>query len=226
MRLRVTAGSTGDHVLISERLLTDAIGHGPESSELRLLSDHRATLDLSDNRNGFADATTCFDLIEREAGSNLPGTEYVIAAQIRVLLVLLWRASFDLGLAKLPSQPVLRQFRNLVEVHFRSRWPVSRYAAEIGIPYDRLHDLCSRSLDKSPLQLIHERLCYEACQTLERTSMTNDQIAASLGFSTASHFNTFFKKSLGIAPGAYRKISTPSPRGQPESPGRLFSDWP
>ena len=226
MRLRVAAGSTGQHVLVSEHLLTSAIGLSPETAELRFLTDHTATLDLTDNGAGFADASTCFGMILREAKSNQPGGEVIIAAQIRVLLVLLWRASTDLGPVTPHAQPILRQFRNLVEVHFRNRWPVARYAGELGIPYDRLHDLCSGTLGKSPLQLIHERLCYQACLTLERTSMTNDQIAASLGFSTASHFNNFFKKTMQIAPGAYRKSATPSPQGQPDAPGKLFSDWP
>lgn len=226
MRLRVAAGSTGHHVLISEHLLTSAIGLSPETAELRFLTDHTATLDLIDDSTGFGDASTCFDLILREAVSNQPGRDFVIAAQIRVLLVLLWRASTDLGPGTTQAQPILRQFRNLVEVHFRNRWPVARYAGELGIPYDRLHDLCNRTLGKSPLQLIHERLCYQACLTLERTTLTNDQIAASLGFSTASHFNNFFKKAMHVAPGAYRKSSAPSPQGQPDSPSKLFSDWP
>lgn len=233
-RLRVAAGSTGQHVLISEHLLMNAIGRSPESAELRALGDHPATMALTDNATGLADATTCFDLILREAASNQPGREIIIAAQIRMLLVMLWRAATDFGPDSGPvsgpvtshKQPILRQFRNLVEVHFRNRWPVARYALEIGIPYDRLHDICTNTLGRSPLHLIHERLSYEACLTLERTVLTNDQIAASLGFSTASHFNTFFKKTMGVAPGAYRKSVPLSSTGQPDTTDKRFSDWP
>jgi AraC family transcriptional activator of pobA len=116
-------------------------------------------------------------------------------------------------------------FRNLVEAHFRARWTARHYAEEMGITYDRLHDLCVRLVGKPPARLIRERSLHEARVLLQRTSLSSERIAAMLGFSSASQFNHFFKSMAGETPGAYRKQLL-GPRAAREDGIAGFADWP
>ena len=63
------------------------------------------------------------------------------------------------------------------------------------------------SAGATPLSLIHERLVEEACQRLEQTELSIEQIGYSLGFRDPGYFNRFFKRRRGLAPGAYRKAA-------------------
>ena len=48
-------------------------------------------------------------------------------------------------------------FLQMVELHYRDGWPVSRYAAALGVTEDRLHAHCKREKARSPRAIVHER---------------------------------------------------------------------
>jgi AraC family transcriptional regulator, transcriptional activator of pobA len=79
-----------------------------------------------------------------------------------------------------------------------------------------------RSVGATPLSLVHERLIEEACQRLEQTELSIEQIGYSLGFRDPGYFNRFFKRRRGLAPGAYRKTARVGPAGEAPS----FAAWP
>ena len=146
-----------------------------------------------------------------------------------MLLVLLWRETAVIeprAGASASATQFLQRFRQSLEIHFRDRWGVNAYAQELGMSSDRLHDICTRTLGKTPLRLIHERSVFEAQALLQRSSQTVDQIAAHLGFESAGQFNRFFKGIVGSPPGQYRtdsrhmnEVSSPRSRSS-------FADWP
>jgi AraC family transcriptional activator of pobA len=228
-RVRARAGTVGGHLVMGEATLANAIGVKPEATDLRVLSAGSIHLPLEGQEALHRDIASAFDLILRESAAAAPGFATVIEAQVRVILVMLWRYQVrpdDLRLAGGSSSLILQQFRQSVETHFRDRWSVARYAAALNMSADRLHDICRRTLGKSPLRLIHERLGYEAQVLLERSPMTLDQIAEFLGFRSAAQFSNFFKALHGVRPGAWRK----SQRGSGTQAGaratRSYADWP
>src|SRR5690606_32266579 len=108
--------------------------------------------------------------------------------------------------------------------HYRSRWPVARYAAELGITHDRLHAICRRCLEKPPKLLLEERLAREAVHGIERSALTIKQMSYALGFRDPAHFSNFFKRMTGLAPGEFRKRTNASVTAGYPLPS--FADWP
>jgi AraC family transcriptional activator of pobA len=230
-RLRVRAGSIGAHLLLGEQSLSNALGSKPEAAQLRLMTRDRVHLALASSPQTSADVARAFDQILREDRLAASGSETIIEAQIRVLLVLLWRHAMhaeQLKIEEASSSQVLQRFRQLLEIRFRERWGVRDYALELGMSTDRLHDICTRVLGKPPLRLIHERTVYEAQSLLERSSRTLDQIADFLGFHSAGQFSKFFKSIVGTPPGSYRirhGLKDRSDRGE-TSGAASYADWP
>ncbi|MFU8864497.1 MAG: helix-turn-helix transcriptional regulator [Rhodobacterales bacterium] len=228
-RIRAKAGTVGGHLVMGETSLANAIGVKPEAVDLRVLAARAIHLPFEGRGSLHRDIISCFDLILREAAGNAPGSATVIEAQVRVMLVMLWRHAArpdDLQQARGSTSLILQQFRQTLETHFRDRWTVARYADTLNISSDRLHDICQRTLGRPPLQLIHERSAFEAQVLLERSSMTLEQIAEFLGFNSAAQFSSFFKGLRGIPPGAYRR----EVRSLKEKPGlrvsQSYADWP
>ncbi|MGO8835130.1 MAG: helix-turn-helix domain-containing protein, partial [Roseiarcus sp.] len=67
------------------------------------------------------------------------------------------------------------------------------------------------------------RLIEEACQRLEQTELSIEQIGYSLGFRDPGYFNRFFKRRRGVAPGAYRKTAA---RRRSADEVASFAAWP
>ncbi|KQI68366.1 hypothetical protein AN189_11235 [Loktanella sp. 3ANDIMAR09] len=228
-RVKARAGSSGVIMTLGDAMLSNAIGHKPEAAALRLMSARAFTLDLGAKPDILQTLSTCFDAIFRELDAAQTGMETVIEAQVRILLVSLWRAGVNEMIEDHPYRTTnltLERFRHLVEAHLRERWPVARFATELGISPDRLHDICKRKLGKSPQRLIRDRLTFEAQALLQRSHLTLDQIADHLGFRSTPQFSTFFKGEVGLPPGAFRKALMQQAGTQSAVRLRSYADWP
>lgn len=228
-RLKVDAGSVGSSLSFDDNILSDAIGPIVEAAELRLFAQQPVMQLFERNDPRGQELELMFARICEEAKGKQFGTEIMISGYVRLLLVLLWRSvdqeaneSNILGSQKAK----LNQFRNLVESHFRMRWNARKYADALGLSYDRLHDLCTRSLGKPPALLIRERSLREAQILLQRTSHSTDHIAALLGFSSSSQFNHFYKSMSEETPGKFRQRVARSRADAPSIDPVSFSDWP
>ncbi len=231
-RLRIAPGSVGSYVFLGSAILNDAVGVATAAAELRLFAQQHlmATFDRTDN--AAVELDLIFERITAETGANRFGSDIALSAYVRLLLLLLWRSVDDqLRERVVPSQRAseIYRFRSLVESHFRSRWKVSQYADALGVSYDRLHDLCLRSVGKPPSHLLRERCFHEAQTLLQRTSLSVERVSAMLGFSSASQFNHFFRSASGESPGTYRRRAMNRRRTAPDQPAEDasgFSDWP
>lgn len=225
--LFLEAGSSGMLVGISESLVAAAVGDQADSGALRHIT---ARLCRFTNFEGGAreELNRSLQAIEAEARSGLGGSWHYLTAHLTIVLVMLWRMaghtpSMDSGA---PHAERLQRFRHLVEAQFRQHWPVARYAKALGLSPDRLHDLCVRNFDRSPISLIHQRLVREACLLLSGSDLSIDSIAADLGFASASHFSRFFKRWSELSPKAWRAQSrTMAAAGQPREL-TSYADWP
>lgn len=229
--LRLEAGATGALLLLGEDMLAMAIGHNPESAELNRLARSESVAPLDGRPAVEAECLSAFGIMSRELAQPGPGSESLVEGQARALLVHLWRlvAAGEGGHAGAGAAPRglrhLHRFRQLVEMHFRDRWTVARYAAELGLSADALHDLCRRRLGRSPSGMIRDRQMHEARLLLERSTLTVDQIAAALGFADAPQFSRFFAARAGHPPGRYRRLAAAG-RGAAGTAGAGYADWP
>ncbi|MBD3679979.1 MAG: helix-turn-helix domain-containing protein [Rhodobacteraceae bacterium] len=228
-RLRIGAGTVGIHVLVGARAVTNAIGHKPESADLKQVAEHRARIELDGSAPLRETVDQCFNGILQEAERNSAASATVIESFLRILLILIWRAQGKaeaFGLAATPAQRLMTRFNGLVEAHFRDRWTVARYAETVGVSTDRLTDICRRLRGRTPKQLIDARIGTEARLLLEDSTLSIEQIAGLLGFASPAHFNRFFRKLAGMPPGKYRKLDAAAERDDNVRIHSALYDWP
>jgi AraC family transcriptional regulator, transcriptional activator of pobA len=102
---------------------------------------------------------------------------------------------------------LLRSFRNLLNKRFATEHQVSGYADEIAVTADYLNKIVKNLTGVSAKEHIQNKLVLEAKRALVFTEISNKELAYSLGFEEAAHFNNFFKKMTGMSPGEFRSGS-------------------
>lgn len=100
---------------------------------------------------------------------------------------------------------IIRKYNLLVEKHFREKHQVKDYAELLYKSPKTLSNLFKQFGDKSPLQVIHERILLEAKRLLLYSDKTAEEIAFELGYSDSGHFSKFFKKHEGLSPSIFKK---------------------
>ena len=100
---------------------------------------------------------------------------------------------------------VIRKFNYLVDIHYKTKRKVSDYAEMLFKSPKTLSNLFSIYNQKSPQQIILERLALEAKRLIHFTEKQNQEIAFDLGFNDPAHFSRFFKKMTQMSPTTYRE---------------------
>ncbi|WP_422082999.1 helix-turn-helix domain-containing protein [Ulvibacterium sp.] len=103
---------------------------------------------------------------------------------------------------------VIRKFNVLVDTHYKTKRKVSDYADMLYKSPKTLSNLFAIYNQKSPQQIILDRLALEAKRLINFTDKQNQEIAYELGFNDPAHFSRFFKKMIGQSPTKYRETNT------------------
>ena len=99
----------------------------------------------------------------------------------------------------------IRQFNFLVDIHFRTKRKVKEYAELLYKSPKTLSNLFASYNQKSPQQIIQERVVLEAKRLLHFTDKQTQEIAFDLGFDDPAHFSRYFKKIAKISPSEYKE---------------------
>lgn len=226
--LRLGAGSSGELLTLSDMLIKDAVGQGAEAIHLRVINERAVVVNAVDPVT-IAEAAHSFCAVAHEVRRDDRGSWSYLTAHVALILVHCWRMSGFEDIARLDSDShsaLLVRYRHLVEKHFRERWRIADYARELGVSHDRLHDICVRVLQRTPKDLLHDRLGHEAGLRLARSGLSIEALADYLGFRSASHFSRFFKQRLGFTPAAYRRAARDATTQSVVLPTTAYADWP
>jgi AraC family transcriptional activator of pobA len=99
---------------------------------------------------------------------------------------------------------IFRKFNILVEGNFRTEHSVNYYARLLNKSPKTLSNIFSLYNNKTPLQVIRERLLIEAKRLLYYTEKSVKQITYELGFEDPAYFSNFFKKHTALSPLEFR----------------------
>ncbi|WP_235696106.1 helix-turn-helix domain-containing protein [Epilithonimonas caeni] len=88
-------------------------------------------------------------------------------------------------------------------IHFRSP---SEFAHQLSLHVNHLNRAVRGVTEKTTSEIIAGRLLQEAKILLRHTEWNVSEIAYSLGFKEATHFNNFFKKNMQITPVQFREM--------------------
>jgi AraC family transcriptional activator of pobA len=101
-----------------------------------------------------------------------------------------------------------RSFLKNVKHSYSVMKPVTEYAEELGITTVHLNRICSQSVNKSPLDIIHDFVLAESKQYLIHSEFSISEISNKLDFTDPAYFSRFFKKRESISPKVFRNISS------------------
>lgn len=100
---------------------------------------------------------------------------------------------------------MVQQLKNYIESHFRTLHSPKEYADLLHITPNALTKLVKTTYNKTPSNLITERIIIEAKRELYLTNKSVEEIASELGYDDPFYFSRFFKKHTKISPSIYRK---------------------
>jgi len=99
----------------------------------------------------------------------------------------------------------LKSFQNLVEKHFISHKNLSFYADLLNVTSNSLSKKIKSKFNKTPSQIIQQRVILEAKKQIHLTRKSIKEIALELNFTDEFHFSKYFKKYTGVSPTQFRK---------------------
>lgn len=99
----------------------------------------------------------------------------------------------------------VRHFSALVEKHFRTLHKVSDYAELMNKSPKTLSNVFNALGERTPLQIIHERIILEAKKLLLYTDKSSKEISFELNFSDPVQFSRLFKNETRFTPVDFKK---------------------
>ncbi|MEX3526264.1 MAG: AraC family transcriptional regulator [Burkholderia sp.] len=226
--LRLAPGSGGILLSVSGDLAREALGQNAEAVQLRYLADRPTAIEAIGSAEALADLRHSFDALLREIRREERASWNLLSAHLALILIQCWHLTGCEDLSQHgqgAGASLLLRFRHLVELHFRAHWTVEHHARQLGISADRLHNLCTRSLGRTPLALLHERLVHEARLRLMRSGLSIEQVADHLGFKSTTHFSRFFRRKTGLTPAGFCRQAQDG-LSTADDAARSYADWP
>lgn len=139
-----------------------------------------------------------------------PAGFYSDKTTIIKLLVLLYEllgfpvVSQSLKLERRVSNELVRQFIQLVNVHYIDKKTIKEYANLLSVSEDHLAKSVKSETGKTAYTYIIDRIIKEAKDLIAYTPLTYSEIAYQLNFSDTSNFSKYFKRETGLSPSKYR----------------------
>ena len=103
------------------------------------------------------------------------------------------------------QQNMLGKFEELVELHYRDHLSVIEYANRLNLSLKQLSTLCRKYVNKTPGELIQDRLLLESKRLLLHSDMSITAVSEELRFSEYSYFIRVFKRYTAYTPEQFRK---------------------
>lgn len=145
------------------------------------------------------------------AESNPFGRNEIIRAYLKSVLILVQRSKNAYNIQQPDSFTAddkriqLVKFFNLVEEHYKEGLTINEYARKLNISTRTLSDLTNQQVNKTPSQMIQERIILEAQRLLVHSNLNINQIGFRMGFDDPSYFVKYFKKHTKMSPSDFRK---------------------
>lgn len=103
------------------------------------------------------------------------------------------------------ARTLAARFTELVERDFRSAQGVADYAAALGVTPTHLSRVCRLTNGRSAKALLADRVLFEARRLLKDTQMPVQDVARTLGFTSAAYFTRAFQHQTGSTPSDFRR---------------------
>lgn len=156
------------------------------------------------NEQAAAGLASVFQLLEDEYSKG-DHNLIIVKALLKVFLLKLIQVKEHEFTSQDLHQKRVYEFLMLLESNYQQVRNTDFYAGKLGISSKRLNQILKEKLDKTGMQLIHDRIILEAKRKIIHSENTIKEIAYDLGFSDRPYFSRFFKKQTGQTPEEFQK---------------------
>lgn len=164
-----------------------------------------ATLMLNKEANDFFGV---LNAMKAEFEKETDSVQYhILHNMLHVLLLQSEREMRKQGFEELkPSQNLdyLLDFKGKLEENFKKEKSVNKYASGLHLTEKQLYKITTTLLDKTPKQIIDERVLLETKRLLVHTTLSVKEIAYDLGYEEPTNFIKYFKKHTQTTPAEFR----------------------
>lgn len=100
----------------------------------------------------------------------------------------------------------LLKFINLIDENYNKGLSIAEYSDLLFVSPRTLSNMTKQQLNKTPSQMIKERIILEAQRLLLYSELNINQISFRLGFDDVSYFVKYFKKQTKLSPLEFRNL--------------------
>lgn len=129
---------------------------------------------------------------------------HILQSYLNIILWKITRLHVEEGATQINNNPLIVEFRKLIELHFASERSVDFYADQLHVSKRTLSNASTKEIGRSAYSLINERIVVESKHFLKHTSNPVSEISYHLNFSDPSHFVKFFKSKTNLTPSEFR----------------------
>lgn len=104
-----------------------------------------------------------------------------------------------------PTRQIAEEVKRKIDEAFASRAKIYARLRDVGLTLRRLSDIFKEEYGVTPKEYADSLRLREAMRLLSESDEKIIDIAYSIGFSTLSAFNRFFKNQTGLTPTQYRR---------------------
>lgn len=124
-----------------------------------------------------------------------------------VLLTTLEIARNDNNQTPIPQKndAIAKRIKTYLDQHYNESISLKQIGEALNISPSYLSHIFKKEYGEAPMQYLYKRRIGEAQSLLIDTNTPIGEIADLLCYGTINHFNTVFKKYVGMSPGRYRK---------------------
>jgi len=157
--------------------------------------------------------TSMFNLIQgiaNELKTDAFRKDEALVSYLKLLLVMATRIKLeqqslqDANSTDSKNQFVIQNLKNAIEDNFRLKHSASEYANILNLTPVSLARITKNHFNKTPSDLITERIIIEAKRELYLTDKTIKEIAYELGYDDEYYFSRVFKGKTDVSPQFYR----------------------
>jgi len=158
------------------------------------------------NQETAGELATIYELIELEYQKD--GNNFIIIkALLKVFLLKLIQVKEHDFTSQDIHQKRVYEFLMLLESNYQQVRNTDFYAGKIGISSKRLNQILKDKLNKTGMQIIHDRIILEAKRKIIHSELTIKEISYDLGFSDRPYFSRFFKKQTNQTPEEFQRAA-------------------
>jgi AraC-like DNA-binding protein len=166
--------------------------------------------------------------VESEASANRAGAETVIARLSEILFIQAMRAFTSLhndgsiGWLRALNDPQIGRALALIHSQPQAQWTLALLAAEVGLSRTAFTTKFRQLVGESPLRYLTRWRLTKAAAELRSGTGKLTEIARLVGYDSEVALSKAFKRTFGVAPGAYRHSDTQRVPGA--AAGRMSAD--